>query len=91
MLWMERLALMFYISSNVVLFGFLFMLKHTGSVELQASDFTSMFWLGVFLTLFVWAIFRAIDFSFGGPLRRQVKREQYLNSLRSSNDYHLNR
>ncbi len=84
MLWMERLALMFYIVINVILFGFLQILCSSGYCASQL-EYQKVFLLGIGLTLPFWFIFRTIDYMFGGPLRREIRRgEDLLSRIHSA-------
>lgn len=84
MLWMERLALMFYVAINVFLFGFVYLIAYMApAYEPTKNDIYGCFGLGIALTFIVWAFFRAIDFMLGGPLRRELKLMSRINSAKS--------
>jgi hypothetical protein len=75
MLWMERFALIFYVMINAILFAvLLFIGSQMSDNSLTFDDFKQCFIIGIILTLIVWFLFRAIDFLFAGPLRREIKK-----------------
>jgi hypothetical protein len=78
MLWMERFAIIFYFAINIFIYGLDWLLASSMSENMTLAEIKEIFTLCVILTLIAWASFRAIDFLFAGPLRREIKRGQEL-------------
>ena len=81
MLWMERLALIFYVVINIFLFGFLYIICSLMEVKASANDIQQLFILGIAFTLPFWALFRVIDYLLAGPLRREIRRQNSHNTI----------
>lgn len=75
MLWMERLTLIFYVVINIFLFGFDFLISNIMGESLTIAEIRQIFILCAILSLLVWLLFRAIDYLFAGPLRREIRRQ----------------
>jgi hypothetical protein len=74
MLWMERFALIFYFVINIFIYGLDWLLASSMNENITFNEIKQIFILCLILTLIVWFLFRAIDFLFAGPLRREIKK-----------------
>ena len=81
MLWMERISIIVYvIFTTLFLLGVWFITSDEPLYAASATDWIICFKIPFFIALAFWILARSIDYIFGGPLRRKIKRE--------SNDYY---
>lgn len=81
MLWMERVAISFYMI--LIFFSALILFVFNSYFHWELDDVIQILIKLPFITcLILWAFFRLTDFLCGGPLRRKIKKEsdncQYL-------------
>lgn len=78
MLWMERFALMFYFAINIFVYGLDFLLASSMNENVTLDEIKQIFIVCLIITIIIWFFFRAVDYLFGGPLRREIKKGQDL-------------